>query len=46
MNEKRFAGHPVHYLISAGDKAAADDMLEVLIPSLLKKRAPSEQQGV
>ena len=35
-NEKRFAGHPVHYLISAGDKAAADDMLEVLIPSLLK----------
>lgn len=35
-NEKEFKGHPVHYLISAGDKAAANDMIDVLIPALLK----------
>lgn len=35
-NEKEFKGHPVHYLISAGDKAAANDMMDVLIPALLK----------
>ncbi|MCR5094433.1 MAG: AAA family ATPase [Lachnospiraceae bacterium] len=34
-NERRFLGHPVHYLITAGDKAAADDMLEILIPALI-----------
>ncbi|MGN0684186.1 MAG: AAA family ATPase [Oscillospiraceae bacterium] len=34
-NEKEFKGHPVHYLISAGDKAAAKDMIDVLIPALL-----------
>ena len=38
QNEKRFAGHPVHYLITAGDKAAADDMISVLIPALLKNK--------
>lgn len=37
-NEKRFLGHPVHYLITAGDKAAADDMIAILIPSLLKNK--------
>ena len=38
QNEKRFMGHPVHYLITAGDKAAADDMIAVLIPALLKNK--------
>ena len=37
-NEKRFAGHPVHYLITAGDKAAADDMIDILIPALMENR--------
>ena len=37
-NEKRFVGHPVHYLITAGDKAAADDMIALLIPALLENR--------
>ena len=37
-NEKRFVGHPVHYLITAGDKAAADDMIDILIPALLEIR--------
>lgn len=40
-NEKKFYGHPVHYLITAGDKAAAEDMIAVLVPALLKnKRLP------
>lgn len=37
-NEKRFVGHPVHYLITAGDKAAADDMIDILIPALLENQ--------
>ena len=37
-NERRFLGHPVHYLISAGDKAAATDMIDVLVPALLKNQ--------
>lgn len=37
-NEKEFKGHPVHYLISAGDKAAVNDMIDVLIPALLKNK--------
>ena len=37
-NEKRFVGHPVHYLITAGDKAAADDMIDLLIPALLENQ--------
>lgn len=37
-NEKRFVGHPVHYLITAGDKAAADDMMDILIPALLENQ--------
>lgn len=37
-NEKKFMGHPVHYLISAGDKAAADEMIGILIPALMKNK--------
>ena len=37
-NEKRFVGHPVHYLITAGDKTAADDMIELLIPALMENQ--------
>ena len=37
-NEKRFVGHTVHYLITAGDKAAADDMIDLLIPALLENQ--------
>ncbi len=37
-NAKKFVGHPVHYLINAGDKAAADDMIAILIPALLKNK--------
>lgn len=37
-NEKRFVGHPVHYLITAGDKAVADDMIDILIPALLENQ--------
>lgn len=37
-NERRFMGHPVHYLITAGDKAAAKDMIDILIPALLKNK--------
>ena len=37
-NEKRFVGHPMHYLITAGDKAAADDMIDILIPALLENQ--------
>ena len=36
--KKRFVGHPVHYLITAGDKAAADDMIDLLIPALLENQ--------
>ena len=45
-NEKRFVGHPVHYLITAGDKAAADDMIDLLIPALLENQTTAERQGL
>ena len=35
-NEKTFYGHPVHYYITAGSWGAARDMVDVLIPALLK----------
>lgn len=35
-NEKVFYGHPVHYYITAGSWGAARDMVEVLVPALLK----------
>ena len=38
QNERRFLGHPVHYLITAGDKGAAEDMIDILIPALMKNR--------
>lgn len=37
-NKKKFYGHPVHYLISAGDFGAAKDMIGILVPALLKNR--------
>lgn len=37
-NLKKFFGHPVHYYITAGDKGAADDMIAVLVPALLKNK--------
>lgn len=37
-NDKKFLGHPVHYLINAGDKGAADDIISILIPALLKNK--------
>lgn len=37
-NQKNFFGHPVHYYITAGDKGAADDMIAVLVPALLKNK--------
>lgn len=37
-NERRFLGHPVHYLITAGDIGATDDMLDILIPALMKNK--------
>lgn len=38
QNVRRFMGHPVHYLITTGDKAAAKDMIDILIPALLKNK--------
>ena len=35
-NEKVFYGHPVHYYLTAGSWSAALDMVDVLIPALLK----------
>lgn len=35
-NMKQFYGHPVHYYITAGDWGAAQDMIRLLIPALLK----------
>ena len=37
-NVRRFLGHPVHYLIAAGDIGATDDMLDILIPALMKNK--------
>lgn len=37
-NERRFLGHPVHYLIAAGDIGATDDMLDILIPALMRNK--------
>ena len=37
-NEKKYYGHPVHYLISAGDYSAAMDMIDILIPALRKNK--------
>lgn len=37
-NKKKYYGHPVHYLISAGDFGAAKDMIDILIPALLKNK--------
>ncbi len=36
QNEKKFFGHPVHYLVSAGTWDAAKDMIDILIPALKK----------
>ena len=35
-NEKAFYGHPVHYYISSGTWDAAKDIVDVLVPALLK----------
>lgn len=37
-NKRKYYGHPVHYLISAGDFGAAKDMIDILVPALLKNR--------
>lgn len=37
-NQKIYMGHPVHYLISAGDWGAAKDMYELLIAALTSNR--------
>lgn len=43
-NEKVFYGHPVHYYITAGNWNAAKDIIDILIPALLKnKRLTSER---
>lgn len=34
-NVKEFYGHPVHYLVSTKEKGAADDIVEILVNSLL-----------
>ena len=45
-NTKEFYGHPVHYYITAGNWGAAQDMIDVLIPALLKnKRLLSSRVG-
>lgn len=38
QNLQKFLGHPVHYLITAGDEAAAQEMIDILIPALLKNK--------
>ena len=35
-NLRKYMGHPVHYVISAGDYAAAMDMIHILVPALRK----------
>jgi len=35
-NEKQFYGNPVHYYLTAGSWGAARDMIDLLIPALLK----------
>ena len=37
-NEKAFYGHPVHYYISSGTWGAARDIVDVLVPALLKNK--------
>lgn len=37
-NQKIYMGHPVHYLLSAGDWGAAKDMYELLIAALTSNR--------
>lgn len=37
-NKRKYYGHPVHYLISAGDFEAAKDMIDILVPALLKNK--------
>lgn len=37
-NQKIYMGHPVHYMISAGDWGAAKDMYELLIAALTSNR--------
>ena len=37
-NRKVYCGHPVHYLISAGDYSAAMDMVDIMIPALRKNK--------
>lgn len=37
-NQKIYMGHPVHYLISAGDWGAAKDMYELLMAALAENR--------
>ena len=38
QNQKEYYGHPVHYLLSAGDWGAAEDMYELLIAALENNR--------
>ena len=38
QNLQKFLGHPVHYLITAGDEAAAQEMIDILIPALLRNK--------
>lgn len=37
-NLKEYKGHPVHYVISAGDYDAAMDMINILVPALRKNK--------
>lgn len=46
-NAKEFYGHPVHYLITAGDFGAAKDMIDILVPALLhNKRLLSRREVI
>ena len=45
-NEKRFVGHPVHYLITAGDKTAADDMIDTSDSGTDGESETAERQGL
>ena len=36
----------LHYLITAGDKAAADDMIDILIPALLENQRLRKMKNV
>lgn len=37
-NEKKFYGHPVHYLVTAGEKKAAQEMIKILVSALVKNK--------